>query len=96
MLRNQRPRRVGVLDVVRRRHHDAAAHAQRQPDVHDAAVCGPGQHTYSDAKLFESLLDCMPHDVLQQDTKLKASSPKMKGIVWKNMEPAGMGAVQVR
>ena len=38
----------------------------------------------------------MPHAVLRQDAKLKAGSPKMKGIVWKNMEPAGMGAVQVR
>ena len=92
MLGNQRPRCVGVLDVVRGRHHDAAAHAQRQPDVHDAAVCEAGQHI--------QIQDCWtaftPHAVLRQDAKLKASSPKMKGIVWKNMEPAGMGAVQVR
>ena len=38
MLLDQAPCNVGVLDVVSRRHHDAAAHAQRQPDVHDAAV----------------------------------------------------------
>ena len=38
----------------------------------------------------------VPHAVLRQDATLKAGSPKMKGIVWKNMEPAGMGAVQVR
>ena len=38
VLLDQAPCNVRVLDIICWRHHDAAAHAQRQPDVHDAAV----------------------------------------------------------